>query len=198
VYLNLCNVAPLIRSVLTKQITMAPLDATKKYKSTLDSVMSFAHGLDAAVGNAYGPARVYSAEELYALTPTDVVRWMKMKAYGTPDPVNDANPTMARSKSLKYWKKAISFFMPNRLMVWNEARLEGNPTRCMMVNELLKAVKRKEARKQGAKSKTRRPMKASEFVILHDILKAKVGNDIWRYGMTAFVQFPIPSHCQNR
>ena len=32
-------------------------------------------------------------------------------------------------------------------------------------------------------------MKASEFVILHDILKAKVGNDIWRYGMTALCNF---------
>ena len=169
---------------------MAPLDATKKYKSTLDSVMSFAHGLNAADDNAaYGPARVYTVEELYSLTPTDVVRWMKMKAYGTPDPANDANPTMARLNLLKYWKKAISFFMPNRLMVWNEARLEGNPTRCMMVNELFKTVKRKEAQKQGAKSKTWRPMKASEFVILYDILKAKVGNDIWRYGMTALCNF---------
>ena len=158
------------------------------YKGTLDSLMSFVHELDNATGG-YGRDRVYTAEEMNAITPDHVVRWMKLKTYGTPDPDDDANPTGARSNSLKYWKKALSFFMPNRLLGWNENRGEGNPTRCAMVNDLIKRVKRKEARKQGAPSRTRPPMKASEFCVLHDVLKSNTDSDIWRCGMPALVNF---------
>ena len=160
---------------------------TRKYKRTLDHLMSFLHGLHST--QSYGVDRRYTVEELYAITPSEVVRWMKFRTYGTPDPDVAANPLYARSNSLKFWKKSISFFMPNRLMPWSEARQEGNPTRSTLVNDLIKQVKRKEARKQGAVSRTRRPMKASEFTLMHSVLKENVGSDIWRYGMRALVNF---------
>ena len=90
--------------------------------------------------------------------------------------------------------------MPNRDK-WSVTRAEGNPTQSVEVNGLIKRVKKKEARKQGAESKTRRPMNGAEFEALHDILNRfehlSVGNDkegshgeTWKqYGITALVNF---------
>ena len=68
---------------------------------------------------------------------------MNLKAFGVEDPPMDANPTLARGNSLAFWKKAISFFMPNRLMVWVSGRNEGNPTRSIEVNKPYKACQEK-------------------------------------------------------
>jgi hypothetical protein len=63
---------------------------------------------------------------------------MNIKRFGVADPPKDANPMSARSISLAFWKKAISFFMPNHLIVWTSGRNEGNPTRSIDVNNLIK------------------------------------------------------------
>jgi hypothetical protein len=118
--------------------TMPPLQGVAiNYKPTLDSLLSFVHG------HVYSRAQTYTNGELRALTPQDVVRWMNLRAFGSPDPPSDANPTLARSASLAYWKKAISFFMPNRLIVWVSGRNEGNPTRSIEVNSLIKRIKKR-------------------------------------------------------
>jgi hypothetical protein len=39
--------------------------------------------------------------------------------------------------------------MPNKLMPWNAVSKEGNPTKSVPMNDLLKAVKKKEVWKQG-------------------------------------------------
>ncbi len=49
-------------------------------------------------------------------------------------------------------KKATSFWMSNRDK-WKVTRIEGNPTQNKDVIDLLKAVKKKEVRKQVAKSR---------------------------------------------
>ena len=38
------------------------------------------------------------------------------KAYEIPDPGPNDNPTEGRSSALAFAKKAISYFMPNKLM----------------------------------------------------------------------------------
>ena len=40
--------------------------------------------------------------------------------------------------------------MPNRLLQWNEISNVGNPTKSAEVNDLVKRVTKKEARKEGA------------------------------------------------
>ncbi len=66
----------------------------------------------------------------------------------------DANPIATQHATIAAFnKKAISFFMPNREK-WSEIRTEGNPTQSKDVIVLLKAVKKKEVQKQGAKSMT--------------------------------------------
>lgn len=119
-------------------------------KATVDSFLSFVHN------RQYTLQKTYTKAELRALTPQHVLQWMNLKAFGVIDPPNDANPTFARSNSLAFWKKAISFFMPNRLIPWYSGRNEGNPTRSIEINNLIKRVKKKEVRKQGAASQSRR------------------------------------------
>jgi len=139
-----------------------------KYKCILASFMSFLH--DRPVGSEYPRDHVHSMEVLAAITPNDVVRYMNLKAFGTTEPTRDANPKFARASSLAMDKKAISFFMPNR-DVWSVTRMEGNPTRDAQVNDLIRCVKKKETRKQGKISQTRRPMVGTEFVAMHGLLK---------------------------
>ena len=42
---------------------------------------------------------------------------------------------------LDYYKKALSYYMPNKLFGWNAISKTGNPTRSIPVNELIKRVK---------------------------------------------------------
>jgi hypothetical protein len=92
---------------------------------------------------------------------------------------------------LEFWKKAISFFMPNRLVPWNATRIEGNPTKNIDVNDLIRRVKKKEVRKQGVAPQSRRSMTEQEFRLLHSVLR-KYGTDndiIWRFGVPALVNY---------
>ncbi|KAI2490183.1 hypothetical protein MHU86_24405 [Fragilaria crotonensis] len=133
--------------------------------------MSFLH--NRPVGGEYHRDHVHAMEVLAAITPNDVLRYMNLKTFGTTEPAGDANPISARANSLAMDKKAISYFMPNRDM-WSVTRTEGNPTRSALVNGLIKRVKKKEARKQGVDSQTRRPMLGQEFVVMHDLLNRNV------------------------
>ena len=107
------------------------------------------------------------------LLPQQIVRHMKLKVYGTPDPSHDANPTKGRALSLGFMKKAISFFMPNRLTKYNELANPpvGNPTMSVAVNDFIKFIKRKEVRKQGRPSQARKPFEAPECEKLIEILE---------------------------
>jgi hypothetical protein len=112
---------------------------------------------------------------------------MCQKAYGTPEPNPDANPAQARSSSLEYWKKAISFYMPNLLMPWNAVSGQGNPTRSIEVNTLIKKVKKKEVGKQGVPSKARRAVTHDEFRRMHSILREEKNDVICRYGIPSLL-----------
>jgi hypothetical protein len=135
-----------------------------KYHAVLVRFMTFTNG------ETYGDDHQFVQDELAPLTPDDVTRWLCEQAYGTTEPAPDANPTNARSASLMFWKKAISFFMPNKLMPWDAITGHGNPTRSIEVNEFIKKVKTKEVRKQGADSRARR-------AITHEIGDGNDGNN---------------------
>jgi hypothetical protein len=66
-----------------------------------------------------------------------------------PDPAPSDNPTHGRCSSLEYYKKALSYFMPNRHNEWDEVTLRGNPTKSQEVLDVIKAVKKKEVLRQG-------------------------------------------------
>ena len=105
--------------------------------------------------------------------PNDVLWWyLNLKTFRTTEPAGDANPISARANSLAMDKKAISYFMPNR-DVWSVTRTEGNPTQSVLVNALIKHVKKKEARKQGVDLQSRQPMLGQEFVVFCYLLPIK-------------------------
>ena len=175
---------------------MVDTKTLERYRSILAAFMSYTHGRSA--GNVYPRDENFTIQVLAAITPQQVANYMKMMTFGSENPAPDANPTGRRSNTLSFVKKALSFFMPNREK-WSVTRMEGNPTMSQDVNDLIKRVKKKEARKQGAESKTWRPMNNIEFDSLHDVLK-RVGDTVvgrdrdgshggtWkRYGIAALV-----------
>ena len=85
-----------------------------------------------------------------------------------PGPEN--KPTEARSLSILFWKKAISYLMSNKLESWNSRSKEGNPTRSIKANKLVKRVKKKEVWKQGAPSKAQQALKTEEYEMIIGIL----------------------------
>ena len=91
----------------------------------------------------------FSLDELSSLRPNDVFRWMCQQTFGTPDPDRNANPINARASTIEFWKKAISFYMPNKLMAWNVTTSSGNPTRSILVNDLVKRVKKRRCENKG-------------------------------------------------
>ena len=147
------------------------------YKSVLVRFMSFRNDEE------YDKNYEFTQEELGAATPIDVKRYMCHRAYGMTDPGAADFPIHARSSSLAFWKKAISHFMPNKLMAWNALAGVGNPTKSIEVNELIKAIKKMEVRKQGKTSTARRAITHFEFLRMLSFLKADGQDDMRRYGL---------------
>ena len=159
------------------------------YKATLLKMVGYLDGVEHPKGTEI------PQERLVELTPEHLMRWFKKVTYGTEDPEEDASP-IARSNSLEFYKKALSYFMPNRLMVWNEISNVGNPTRCAEINDLIKKVKKKEVRKQGVPSRARRALSHEEFKACHATLKAHGRNCetdsfdlIWNFGCVASLNY---------
>ena len=99
-----------------------------------------------------------------------VYRYLALKAYGTPNPQTSDNPLLGRSSSLCYYKKAISYWMPFTCD-WNESTKTGNPTKSKLVNNIIAAVKKKETRGIGKKSKACRFFTAMEFEQIMDLIE---------------------------
>lgn len=114
-------------------------------------------------GVDYNKDVVFSVERLSTVTLEEIVAYFNYRAYGTATLSENDNPTLTRSTSLYYWKKAISYHMPNKHIPWNELSKMGNPTKSVQVNEMIQAVVKKEVRKLGKKSQARRPLKEHEF-----------------------------------
>ena len=106
----------------------------------------------------------YSVELLAHITPTDIVRYLRLKAYGDPDPDLNAHPVIGRANSISCYKKvALLYYMINKLTAWNELTSHGNATRSAVVNQLVKDIKRAEVHKLGKKTVAHRPSEPSEF-----------------------------------
>ena len=133
------------------------IDSAQRYKSTLIKFMSWRDGA------SYAKDHEFTQQQLGAITPEEIHRWMCLKVYGMEEPGPGDNPTEGRSNSLLYWKKALSFFMPNNGPAWNVLTNSGNPTKSALLNKLIKTVKKKEVRRQGKPSSARRPFEPAEW-----------------------------------
>ena len=130
----------------------------KQYRPHLVRLWNFSHN------TSYNKHHTFTQEELLTITPDQIYTFCAYKVYGTPNPTESDNPTKGRSNSIEFAKKAISYFMPNRLAHWDVRTSSGNPTKSVKVNDLIKLVKKKEVRKQGTMSTARRPMVVAEFI----------------------------------
>ena len=118
-----------------------------RYRQVLCHFMSFFH--ERAADHPYDPhTQQFTDEELLAITPDDVLRWLNLRAYGDQAPTADMHPTMARSQSIKFWKKCLSKFMPNKHTPWNVQSNAGNPTCSIQVNDMIRDVTLAETRQQ--------------------------------------------------
>ena len=91
----------------------------------------------------------FSKDHLLTLTPEDIVCYFNIKVFGTMQPDEDTLPKFGRSTSLCFYKKSLSYFMPNKLLGWNVDTMSGNPTKSVLVDEVINKVKKMEVRKQG-------------------------------------------------
>ena len=114
-------------------------------------------------GQNYYKDHEFTQQELAGITPMELTRWMCLKVYGKEEPHPDDNPIEGHSNSILYWKKAISFFMPNCQTGWDVLTNSGNPTKSVEINDLIKTVKKKEVRQQGKPSLARWPLEESEY-----------------------------------
>jgi hypothetical protein len=168
---------------ITQKSTQVASKMVDSHHGVLRRLMACLHEVDACEKD-----HVFSQDELVALTPSDIKRWMCVKACGMPEPGPDDHPTECRSSSIEFWKKAISSFMPNGLMQWNVISNVGNPTKSIEVNDLVKAVKKKEVRKLGKASSARRPLQHDEF---QDVPAFPKGHDdpMKRFALPGFFIF---------
>ena len=89
----------------------------------------------------------FSNDELFQLTLEHIYGFLAEKDFGTSSPSEDCKPMYGRASSMEFTKKAILFYMPNSLMKWDVGNRSRNPTKSVLVNELIKRVKKHKVRK---------------------------------------------------
>jgi hypothetical protein len=103
---------------------------TNDYHATLVHLMTFTNGI------AYAKDHQLVQDELAPLTPDDVARCGCAKRHTAHQNPTPTQLKLDSHRSSHYWKKAISYYMPNRLIPWNAISGQGNPTRSIEVNTL--------------------------------------------------------------
>jgi hypothetical protein len=105
------------------------------------------------------------------VTSDDICHFFKQETYHNDDPTEDTRPTFCRGSNLEAHKRAISHFMPRKLIPWDPVSLIGNPTKSKEVNELVNGIKKFECRCEGVPSQARRPIEFDEFKNLLDVTR---------------------------
>ena len=143
---------------------------------------------------AYNPKEqeMWEPKLLTTLTPEIIEGWMNKTVFGTASPGPDDKPVYGRSSSLEFAKKAISYFMPNRLLGWNVTTNNGNPTKLIVINDLIKRVKKMEVRQQGKASNVKRASTRPEFRLMLRMMEDQ-GSFVMKYRFTTMkkLQFTI-------
>jgi len=140
-------------------------------------------------GCTYDESQNFSEEQLRSIVPSDIVKWMNKKVYGVEDPSAADRPVKGRANSMEFWKKAISCFIPEKNMTWDDRLRTGNPTKSVMVNETIQTVKLWETRKKGVPPKARRPLEAKEFEQTLLLLETNDSSTVQKYMVSCSIKF---------
>ena len=100
--------------------------------------MAFSHNRNFI---CYPKGTIFSREQLLQIKPQHVYNWLANKAFKKVDFSVEGGdkPIHARSLSLKFQKKAISYFMPDNAPHWYNGH--GNPTKHQMHCKLIDVIK---------------------------------------------------------
>eukprot|EP00980_Cylindrotheca_fusiformis_P006798 scaffold1423_cov74-Cylindrotheca_fusiformis.AAC.1 len=157
---------------------------SRAYKGPLVRMMSHLHNMQ------YDRDKVFTQEELAVVTSDDVMSFFNAMVFGDANvPAGHDMAPLHRSNTIKFWKKAISYFMPRRMVPWDDVTQRGNPTRSSALNKLIEYVKRKEVRSQGIASQARRSITDGEYRRIMTILKAEGTNAVQKYGIPAMMNY---------
>jgi hypothetical protein len=114
----------------------------------------------------YNEAKGFSQEQLAPVTNINVYWYLANKAYSTPEPGQNNLPEKCRSSTIKYHKKAISWYMSWQRIAWDEIQKEGNPMKNPAVNNLIKEIERHEVRGTGVATASCHPIEWEEYIML--------------------------------
>jgi hypothetical protein len=171
-------------AIVQLHLAIASSPALRAYQNTLVSLLSF---LD---GHKYHKDTLFLQDHLSAITAENILKWMNLKAFGSINPGPDANPTGCRSSTILFWKKSISFFIPNKHHPWDSLLCRGNPTRLReILLDLVKYIKKKEVWRQGVPSQARRPLNLTEFRSVYQALKTEGNSPLAKFGIPAQMCF---------
>jgi hypothetical protein len=135
----------------------------RQRKTLKEGYTPYLHRMMAYINNPPGgeyPRMIeWYQEQLLAIVPDAIASYFKQLAYGTSMPGPNDMPTHCRSTNLKQYKKAISFYIPNKISAWDIRSASGNPTKLVPVNDFVNTVRKMECRNQGRPSCAKRDMK---------------------------------------
>lgn len=141
------------------------MDAPKGYKNALVKFMSYIHKTNYNITHEFAP------NDLVRIQPEQLCNYITFIAYGTDKPKDTDRPINARSNTLYFVKKALSYYMPRKNVSWDTINRVGNPTRSIEVNTLIKKIRKHEVRKEGAESQAVRPLEFEEFVNILTVIR---------------------------
>lgn len=145
--------------------------------------MSLLHG---RIDRKYHKDHEFSKEQLLALKPHDICRYITWKAFGKENPNWDVDkPTNGRSGSLRKYKSSLSWFMPNKYAPWIElgsGAAGGNPTQHGSVNKLIGKIGKMETEGNGKAANDKRSYRQAEFNKLLELFRRCPDFDHrWKY-----------------
>lgn len=117
-------------------------------------------------GAAYDKTSEFTNEELLQISDDDICRYFKNDA-------DDDDIARKRDTTILFTKKAISYFMPRKNIMWDPVSRVGNLTRSQRVNDVISVLKRKQVRKLGVKTQARRPLEYREFLNVLNVVRQR-------------------------
>ena len=96
-------------------------------------------------------------------------------------------------------KKALSWYMPDRVASWSSQSLSGNPTKSAVVNDFVKFVKKMEVRRVGLPSKAKKALNMQQFRAALRILEKNNNKSqyFFRYSTMMRFQYSIIARCDD-
>ncbi len=107
---------------------------------------------------AVSPSRMppyfqFTADDLSAITPQDLIKWMTFKLYKKETADDDEIPLHGSHSSIDFYKKSISYFMAHKDQKWDPFLNRGNPTRSKEVNAFINKIKEIDIKSGGSRKR---------------------------------------------